>query len=104
MIPKFFYLFPILAAVFFGYWMGEGRTSKDETASSEATFHPEIDFPVTEEKQFAAVVYSYKNAKVSERVLKSIFEQEYDHFRVIFFDDASQDGTFEKVQSFVLEN
>ena len=102
MIPKFFYLFPILAAVFFGYWMGEGRTSKEETI--EAQFHPEKDFPVTEEKQFAAVVYSYKNAKVSERVLKSIFEQEYDRFRVIFFDDASQDGTFEKVQSFVLEN
>ena len=104
MIRKFFYLFPIFLAVFFGFHMGRGPKPNKEVSLAIEIPHPERDFPLTEEKAFAIVVYSYKNAKICERTLKSIFEQEYDRFRVVFFDDGSQDGTFEKVQSFVLDN
>ena len=65
---------------------------------------PETDFPVTEDKPIAIVVYSYKNGKTCERALQSIFEQDYERYRILFFDDHSQDGTFEKVQSYVLED
>jgi len=101
---KIFCLVPIALALLLGYWMGEGPAAKKEIATLKEPPHPERDFPIAEEKPFAIVVYSYKEAKGCERVLKSIFEQDYDRFRVLFFDDGSQDGTFEKVQSFVLEN
>jgi glycosyltransferase involved in cell wall biosynthesis len=106
MRPKFFYLLPILAAALFGYWMGGGAAPKKEEKAVifKETPHPERDFPLTEVKPFALIVYAYKNAKICERTLKSIFEQEYEAFRVIFIDDASKDGTFEKVQAFVLDN
>ena len=105
MIRAFFYLIPIFAAALFGFWMGASPKPREAKAVVlKATPHPEKDFPLREEKSFAIVVYSYKEVKICERVLKSIFEQDYDRFRVIFFDDGSQDGTFEKVQSFVLEN
>jgi glycosyltransferase involved in cell wall biosynthesis len=104
MIRKLFYLFPIFGALIFGYWMGLHPVPKQETLLIKDDPHPEKEFPVTEEKSFAIVVHSYKNAKFCVRCLKSILEQEYDHFRILFFDDGSGDGTFEKVQSFVLEN
>src|SRR6185295_19211173 len=100
MRPKFFYLLPILAAILFGYWMGGGHVAKkEEKVVFNEIPHPERDFPLTEEKPFALIVYAYKNGKICERTLKSIFEQEYDRFRVIFIDDGSKDGTFEKVQT-----
>lgn len=102
---RIFLLFLFLLAAFFGYWLGQEPKSKEKKrAAIKEIPHPERDFPLTDEKEFAFVVYSYKNSSLCERTLKSIFEQEYERFRVIFFDDASQDGTFEKVQSFVLEN
>lgn len=105
MRPKFFYLLPILAATLFGYWMGGSHEAKkEEKVVLREIPHPERDFPLMEEKPFALIVYAYKNGKICERTLKSIFEQEYDRFRVIFIDDGSKDGTFEKVQSFVLDN
>jgi glycosyltransferase involved in cell wall biosynthesis len=103
MIRKFFYLFPLLTAILFGYWMGEGSKEGKKAATLNVELHPEREFPISSEKPFAIVVYSYKNVKLTERTLKSIFEQEYEPYRIIFFDDASGDGTFEKVQSFVLE-
>ena len=104
MIRKFFYFLPIMVAILFGYWMGKDPQKKLESTLIKNEIHPEKEFPLSEEKSFAIVLYSYKNAKFCERTLKSIFEQEYESFRIVFFDDASEDGTFEKVQSFVLEN
>ncbi len=105
MMRSLFFFFLLLIAAFFGYWLGQEPKPKEKKAAAFKEMpHPERDFPLKNEMAFAFVVYSYKNASLCERTLKSIFEQEYDHFRVVFFDDASQDGTFEKVQSFVLEN
>jgi len=106
MIGRLFYLIPICAAVLFGYYMGEGATlkKKKETVRLPSAPRPQADFPVREDKPIALIVYGYKNGKTCEKTLRSIFEQDYDHYRIVFFDDASQDGTFEKVQSYVLEN
>jgi len=105
MIRKLFYFLPVLLAVLFGYWMGGAPTAKKEIVlKQQPAPDPNKDFPITEYKSFAIVVYSYKEAAWCVRALRSIFEQDYDHFRVLFFDDGSQDGTFEKVKSFVIEN
>lgn len=56
-------------------------------------------FPVTEHKAFVVVIPSYNNSCWVEKNLRSIFEQRYDNFRIIYIDDASTDGTLEQVQA-----
>lgn len=53
------------------------------------------------EKPFVVVIPSYNNAKYCEQNLLSVLGQEYGHFRVIYVDDASTDGTGDKVQAFI---
>jgi glycosyltransferase involved in cell wall biosynthesis len=50
------------------------------------------------EPHFVVLVCSYNNAKYCQRNVTSIFEQTYPHFRAIYIDDASKDGTLLKVK------
>lgn len=86
-----------LCAVALGFWMGQPL--KKEVA---LTVCPEKDFPLIEYKPFVFVVYASNHSAWCERSLRSIFSQDYEHYRVVFVDDASTDGTFEKVTDFVL--
>jgi len=52
------------------------------------------------QKQFVFVVPSYKNKEWYKRHLDSIFSQTYDHYRVIYIDDASLDGTGMRVKEY----
>lgn len=54
-----------------------------------------------ENKSFVILISSINNAKFCEKNLRSVFEQTYPHFRVIYIDDASTDGAFEKVEALV---
>jgi glycosyltransferase involved in cell wall biosynthesis len=56
-------------------------------------------FAVKEHKPFVIVVPSYNNAEWVEKNLRSIFEQKYDNFRIIYIDDASTDGTGSAAQA-----
>jgi len=62
------------------------------------------EFPLTEYKTFAIIVYACNQASWCEKALRSLFEQDYDHYRVVLIDDASNDGTFEKTQDYIVEN
>ncbi len=105
MIRKLFCLLAVLLSLVFGYWMGEARSgNKKIVLKQQPMLKPNRDVPFSEYKSFAIVVYSYKDAAWCIRSLCSIFEQDYDHFRVLFIDDGSRDGTFDKVQSFAIEN
>jgi len=44
---------------------------------------------------------SYNNAPWAEKSLDSIFMQKYDNFRVIYVDDASEDGTADIVERYI---
>ncbi len=55
------------------------------------------------EKPFVITVPSYRNAEYYEKNLRSIFEQKYSNYRVIYVDDASPDQTYEKVKEYVTE-
>jgi len=65
--------------------------------------HPmfRIPYTVTEEKKFVVVIPSYNNEKYCEKNLRSVFEQNYSNYRVIYIDDCSTDGTYEKVKSII---
>ncbi len=53
------------------------------------------------EKPFVIIVPSYNNAISCEQTILSVLSQAYGNFRVIFIDDASTDGTYEKVKDVV---
>lgn len=60
-------------------------------------------FAVAEHKAFVFVIPSYNNRQWVEKNLRSIFEQRYDNFRILYIDDASTDGTLEQVVAFTKE-
>ncbi len=82
-----------------GFWLG-----KETPQAKQIIVHPEKEFPVTEHKSFAIVLYAHNQVLWCERALSSILEQEYDHYRVIVIDDASLDKTAEKINQFVVDN
>lgn len=55
-----------------------------------------------EEKPMVVVIPSYKNRKWCSSNVSSVLSQRYSNFRVIYVDDASPDGTADKVESVVL--
>lgn len=65
------------------------------------------DDPIDSVKQdhsFVFVVYSFQQNQFLLKTLSSIFEQEYENFRVVFFDDGSTDESYEKAMRFCEEN
>ena len=59
-------------------------------------------YAVSEHKPFVIIVPSFNNTEWVNKNLTSIFEQKYDNYRVIYINDASSDGTLEKVNEFLL--
>ena len=54
-----------------------------------------------EEKKFVIVVPSYNNSRYYERNMRSVLSQNYAHFRVMYIDDCSPDGTGDLVENFI---
>lgn len=54
-------------------------------------------------KRFAILITSYNNAEWYKANLSSVFDQDYDNYRVIYVDDASDDGTAELVEKYIAE-
>lgn len=94
----------LFAAALFGFWTGKKPAPKKEKTILYSNVFPGRDFPLTEHKSFAVVIHAYNDSLWCERALRSVFEQDHDYCRVIFIDDGSADGTFEKAQKFVVEN
>ncbi|BDC34106.1 hypothetical protein Noda2021_00640 [Candidatus Dependentiae bacterium Noda2021] len=57
-----------------------------------------------DEKRFAIVITSYNNAEWYKANLDSVFNQEYSNYRIIYVDDASDDGTGELVEKYIIES
>lgn len=55
------------------------------------------------EKKLAIIITSYNNAEWYKANLGSVFDQEYDNYRVIYIDDCSTDGTPELVEKYIAE-
>ena len=53
------------------------------------------------EKPMVVIVPSYNNSPYCKRNLRSIIDQKYDNFRVIYIDDASKDDTYDQVKQFL---
>ena len=51
-----------------------------------------------EEKPMVVVIPSYQNKRWSSSNIKSVLDQDYNNFRIIYVNDASSDGTGKKVE------
>jgi len=51
---------------------------------------------ITEEKKFVVIITAYNNEDYVAKALSSVFEQDYQNYRVICIDDCSIDATYEK--------
>jgi glycosyltransferase involved in cell wall biosynthesis len=99
----------LLCCVFFSFAKKEKNVLFDDLIDP-LTSTLNIIFPDPDNKIFKVIVCSYNNASsyidgelVCEKNIRSIFAQTYEHFKVIFIDDFSTDGTFEAVQAIVDE-
>lgn len=104
-MKKIAILILFLAALLGGIKIGlrtQGKPIEQKNGVGVEEHHKE--FPLLERKSFAFIVYAHNQEDWCERSLRSIFEQEYDYYRVIFIDDGSNDKTFEAAKSYVLEN
>ncbi|MBI2743410.1 MAG: glycosyltransferase family 2 protein [Chlamydiales bacterium] len=77
-------------------WQGARffKTEKKVSSRSKSSL-------VLEEKPFVIVIPSYKNSSFCEKNLRSVFEQKYKNYRVIYIDDCSPDDTFAKAKDLV---
>lgn len=53
------------------------------------------------ERYIVVIIPSYNNSKWYALNLASVFQQKYTHYRIVYIDDCSLDGTGELVQKFV---
>ena len=95
-------LIVLLLVAIAGLWFGKIGTKKNPKILSH--INPDKEYPLAEHKSFVIVVYAHNQANWCKRVLHSIFEQDYDHYRIVMIDDASIDGTEQISKEFIVEN
>lgn len=61
----------------------------------------EQKFPVKEHKPFVVVTPSYNNFKWCKKNIGSVLKQDYDNFRVIYIDDASNDEMEARIKEYL---
>ncbi len=66
-------------------------------------FHPVYGDRIPE-KPFVIVIPSYNNIKWYENNLKSVLNQNYNNYRIIYLDDCSKDGTGAAVDEYLKKN
>jgi len=92
-----------LLILFAGFWLGK-EPKEMRKVENLRSIDPAKEFAVCDHKAFVIILYSHNQAQWCERALRSIFEQDYDSYRVVMIDDASVDKTEEKAKAFILEN
>lgn len=62
----------------------------------------EQKFVITEHKPFVVIIPSYNNFKWCKKNVGSVLKQDYDNFRVIYIDDASNDGMGDRIKDYLV--
>jgi glycosyltransferase involved in cell wall biosynthesis len=86
----------------------ESNSSKKRCSLKDAISFLIISFfyfgSIQAENSFVVLIPSYNNQRYYQRNLDSVFSQKYEHFRVIYVDDYSPDGTGLLVESYIKRN
>lgn len=82
------------------YGLGKSYALYTERKARKAQIKREA---LHEKKSFVVLVPSYNNSRWCTKNLRSILTQEYPNFRVVYIDDASNDGTYEQVSDLLAQ-
>jgi glycosyltransferase involved in cell wall biosynthesis len=88
---KIFFITLIVSILGFIYWKEKSKGLEEELSSIQ-------------EKPIAILLKSENDAQWVERTLESIFEQEYENYRLVYLDDGSDDDSFNIVNQFIQEH
>lgn len=98
-----FFLFLIFLAASFAAGFGAARWKAFDLLSAKLTHSPgpkarseffATDYPL-ESLPFCVVIIGRNNGAYLEKTLRSVFSQVYENFRIVYVDDASDDGSFD---------
>lgn len=101
-MKKFFLFILMTASLFFFSFVAarvwdKGVQKKNSSIIQMPTF-------TLKNRPFVFVVVGYNNGACLSKTLQSIFAQNYDNYRLIYIDDASNDGSFDLVTDLVGES
>lgn len=89
----------LLGFGFGGAFYAGKEAKKREIAGTKPSLAPVSAFQPTlyplQNRSFVVIVIGCNNGASVEKTLQSIFSQNYENYRVIYIDDASDDGSFE---------
>lgn len=92
----------VFTALIFSFSLGFGWDAISSKIEHRLTQKQEKPlFAVTEHKPFVVVIPSYNNSEWVEKNLRSVLEQKYDNYRVIYIDDASSDATYAQAKTLI---
>lgn len=101
-ITSFFLFLLLIFTIAFqlGLWKekNEGTSLAAETFSFSPAAHP------IENRPFAVIVVSRNHGADIEKTLSSIFFQNYENYRLIYIDDASDDGSFDLARDCIFDS
>lgn len=69
---------------------------------SPLSFKP-TNYPIQNQK-FVVVIAARNNGEGARKTLQSVLNQMYENYRVVYIDDASNDGSFEHAKDLILES
>src|SRR5690349_8329466 len=98
---RVFFGIAVACCAFVGFGIGSDLLRNDSGPAVIASLNSHI--PVAEFKPFTVVLYAHNDSAWCQRALQSLFEQDYDHYRLIVIDDGSHDKTLEVIKTFVLD-
>jgi glycosyltransferase involved in cell wall biosynthesis len=79
---------------------GKEEVNSDSTEEFFGTRFIPNPFPI-ENRPFVVIIVGANNGGSVEKTLTSVFAQTYEHFRTIYIDDASNDGSFEVARDLI---
>jgi len=98
----FLFLIGVLASTYYGLKNHFGVIEKLAPQTKDATIQKKLGtiHPILEDQMIVAVVLAENDTKDVERNLDSLFNQTYPHKRIIFIDNGSTDGTYERAEAY----
>lgn len=103
MMKKFFAGLLLLGLTFTGaFYLGKARQQSPITKCAPLEFKPS-PYPLFNHP-FVVVIVGTNNGAWLERTLGSVFRQNYPNFRMIYIDNASDDGSYDLARDLIYES